>query len=491
MKHLHGRTSLLLALLGASTACAQTAENLPAPGHHLVTIDTDAWLPLPAIANVDPSRPPALFDHLELTVLREGQTEETCSECTRDFEVDESSFGARGATFTVESPPGERPIVTARLYRHDSLVDGRLPAETAIVVSAHLPPTPTNGPIETTLHLLTGDVGMSGATELFVEPNEDEGARVRPGRPDHTQVGTWPGVARAACEGDPGPSEVCVPGGAYWMGNPLVKGDGFNESDRQRLVVLSPFYLDDREVTVADVRAWAATQSIPVDITTTGVTSDDGFCTFSATGQGADDRPVNCVGWETARRYCEDRGATLPSEAQFEYASSALRSALYIWGQDEAAICKAAVWGRASSSLDPTPGLTSKCSTNGEGAQSLPSDPSLTPTDLAQLRDQTRLTDKIVIGDRTIYDLAGNLQEWTLDRFNKQGESCWQAKSSNVFVDPVCDTPGTAASARSIRGGSWVQDRAFLRAAYRQARAPDEKERYVVGFRCARPAKPH
>lgn len=486
MKHRFALSSAL-ALTLALSGCAQTPETLPAPGHHMVTIDTDAWLPLPVDAAVDPARPAPLFDRLSITVLRDGQTESACKECTRDFAVDLSTFGSRGATFAVESSPGERPLVRAQLYRSDSVVDGRLREETAIVVTAHLPVTPREGEVETTIHLLTTDVGSSSAAQPL-EPSTDEGARVRPGHPDHTQVGTWAGASRLPCTAEAGPGEVCVPGGAYWMGNPLVKGDGFVESDKQRLVVLSPFYLDEREVTVADVRAWAASQSIPVDITPSGVTSEDGFCTFTSSEQATDDKPVNCVGWETARRYCEDRGGTLPSEAQFEYASSALRSALYIWGQDEAAICQAAVWGRASANLGQT-AASSKCATSGEGAQALPSDPALSPDALAKLRDQTRATDKIVIGDKTIYDLAGNLQEWTLDRYNKQDESCWQAKSSNVFVDPVCDTPGALAAARSVRGGSWVQDRAFLRAAYRKSRAPDDKERYVVGFRCARPGR--
>lgn len=302
-----------------------------------------------------------------------------------------------------------------------------------------------------------------------------------------------------ACAEAPRKGEACIDGGAYWMGNPLVKGDDFVESDRQRLVVLSPYFIDTREVRVGELREWLATQ--PKDLDTVvrrgaDIAAEDFFCTYTDTPDAeADLRPANCVPWELADAYCKAKGGALPTEAQFEYVSSELRSALFVWGADEAPLCEAAVWGRsglagsaiaalgesecleklANQSSDPA-----KAALSVAGAQALPD------TDLAALAT-TRLTDRITVGEVEVFDLAGNVQEWVLDRYQKQDESCWNVATTNLFVDPVCTTPGSIA-ARSVRGGSWIQSREFLRAAYRSNHAQGDDGSYVIGFRCARPA---
>jgi len=205
------------------------------------------------------------------------------------------------------------------------------------------------------------------------------------------------------------------------------------------------------------------------------------FCTFTdeATAE-SEERPANCVGWEVAQAFCESRGGSLPSEAQFEYASSELRSALFVWGADEAPLCEAAVWGRGGLADSAIAGVgANDCLALGgdNGPQTLP---------IAMVdRDATRLTDRIDIAGATVFDLAGNLQEWVVDRYNKQDEPCWSRTDTNIFVDPVCTTPGTLGG-HSVRGGSWIQGREFLRAAYRTNREPGQDQEYVVGFRCAR-----
>ena len=75
-----------------------------------------------------------------------------------------------------------------------------------------------------------------------------------------TAPSTWPSAVRVPCAGSAAAGEVCVPGGAYWMGNAKLTGEGTGDAaDRLRLVVVPPFFLDATEVTVGRVRAAGAT----------------------------------------------------------------------------------------------------------------------------------------------------------------------------------------------------------------------------------------
>jgi len=482
----------------ATASCESEPEVLPPLGYHLLTIDTDALVPAGLSAEVDPAARAPLFDSLEITVLFEGETVPR-PENIRQTPINADTFSAEGsgASFTITREPsladsvegetpaafGARPRVRARLYRLDASYEGRVREETAIDVWAQLPPTPETGAIETTIYLLTDDVGTTkGSAEAPLGPSDAPEARVRPGRPESTLVGTWPGAVEVDCSTDDREGRICVPGGAYWMGNPIVKGTDFVESDRQRLVVLSPFYLDTKEVTVGDFRSWvAANPSGPVDVTAQSPDPADAahFCTFTPEAGDGDDRPVNCVSWATAQSYCQDQGSKLPTEAQFEYASGALRSALYVWGTDQAAICEAAVWGRGGRSGTAIAGVGSdKCLPPAEVDGPLP----LTDATIKA----SRITDKVELRGGLVFDLAGNLQEWQSDYFSAQDGPCWKRTDakSNVFVDPNCTDQGVDGD-RSVRGGSWIQNRDFLRAAYRTRASAGNATRYDVGFRCA------
>lgn len=469
-------------------ACGgESSPTLPAPGHHVVTIDTDAIVPPDPMLPVDPAAPVPLFDRLELSVLREGEDVPSPMN-VRDFQIDAARFLPAGATFTVQGAPGERIRVRARLSRVASTFGGVPRPESTIEVVAGLPETPEEGGLATTLLLRTEDVGVAqGTVDAPLAVDDGPESLVRAGTLASSQVRSWPKAERVPCQGQPKPGEACIDGGAYWMGNPLVKGDDFVESDRQRLVVLSPYFLDVREVRVGELRSWLATQpkelSDGVVRRSADVTRDDYFCTYTDTPDPEGDlRPANCVGWDVASAYCQAQGGALPTEAQFEYASSELRSALFVWGADEAPLCEAAVWGRSglAGSVIANLGASDCQETTGKnGAQPLPDDDAG--------RGLTRLTDRIAIGGVEVFDLAGNLQEWVLDRYNLQTEPCWKLDATNVFFDPVCTTPGQVGG-RSVRGGSWLQDREFLRAAYRANRAEGDGGSFAVGFRCARPA---
>jgi len=72
-----------------------------------------------------------------------------------------------------------------------------------------------------------------------------------------------------------------------------------------------------------------------------------------------------------------------------------------------------------------------------------------------------------------LYDMAGNVLEWTHD-------PCHQDLGAKAAVDP---SPGASATGRVLKGGSWFSFVRLLRGAYRNC---GDTHSYITGFRCAR-----
>lgn len=185
---------------------------------------------------------------------------------------------------------------------------------------------------------------------------------------------------------------------------------------RQNLIVLSPFYLDATEVTVAAFRASGLATEGPIQ-------SWDGSsvpkklsqdCVYTPTPDVFDDHPVNCLAQELARQYCQLRGGDLPSEAQLEYALGGTRSALYLWGEDEPR-CEDAGFGRK--------GLT-------DAFAACPSDSFYSQP--VSRPDHGR--DVLVLPTGSIFDLAGNVGEHAVDAYDPPGGSCW---TTPILFDPI------------------------------------------------------
>src|SRR5690349_6331770 len=124
---------------------------------------------------------------------------------------------------------------------------------------------PPNSVIETTVSLPESQDGVILERAVFLATDSvgvPDGSLDAPGKTTEVpagsaRVGTWPDAARVPCAGSPPWNEqVCVPGGAFWMGNAKLTGEGTGDAaDRLRLVVLPPFYIDSTEVTVGRLRA--------------------------------------------------------------------------------------------------------------------------------------------------------------------------------------------------------------------------------------------
>lgn len=262
------------------------------------------------------------------------------------------------------------------------------------------------------------------------------------------------------------------------MGHPQAPDldDGADAGD-PRLVTLAPFYVDLTEVTVGAFRASGLARleegvsvnptpgpspGEPID------TADDrSFCTYHTTPiTGADSRehlPVNCVTWELASAFCASQGKMLPSEAEFEYLASGLRSRKYLWGEDPPS-CTDAVWGRHQTGADQCvpPGSIGGALPPGSGER-----------------------DRLDLDGRVVVDLVGNLNEWTRDFWNRLSEPCWADRP--LLDNPQCAVPSVGQpELRTVKGFNFVGAVSPVAVRIGRSAAAQAMQR---GFRCVRPAR--
>jgi formylglycine-generating enzyme required for sulfatase activity len=314
-----------------------------------------------------------------------------------------------------------------------------------------------------------------GVMDLDAPPDPDA-----PPRP-----GTWDTAFARACAGeartDSGlhDSEVCIPGGIFFLGDGRL---GVNAavgerwgSIPERLVRISPFFIDRHEVTVGRINAAIAEgfNLVPSEYVRQ---SQLRVCTFTP-DIVMDDFPMNCITKELAEAFCAfDDGRSLPSEAQWEYAAtSAGTESLYVWG-DQPPTCDHAVFARIGRDLSPIFGIayspalgaTGQCAPIGEGPERVGS----TPIDTTE---------------QGVSDMNGNVQEWTRDSFIALTHECWDRP---FLRDPVCDI---GEEAFIVKGGIWAGVLGSLPVALRKGSTSaasrgieDGFGGHGTGFRCVR-----
>ena len=444
-----GWIGLVLLLLASCDPAA-----LPPTGQFVVHVTTDA--PLPQRAGNETEEVVPLFDRLRIEVFPQGASS-PCAECVREFEVDAALVDRGDASMGVVPPSGSVGTrIRVRLFRGTLDATSPRPGSTIEQVIA-LPRTPEEGIRHLTVTLLTEKVGDPQGTL-------DDPVVAVAGQPPRGVVGTWSGARRSGCDGSSRDGEVCIPGGPFWLGDPRIDFTGAIDMQGgvERLVVLSPFFLDDREVTVGAFRASGLeerTQSGAVFNPRPAGGGD--FCTYRETPGPDDTLPVNCVTWRLAEAYCVSQGKRLPTEAELAYAASGLGEHSYVWGED-IPVCGDAVFERGDAD--------GACATLGLG-----------PTSAGQ-----GARDRLDPGGGMVFDLAGNLMEFAADFWQLDEEPCWFG--SGVLRDPLCDEPSALDRiGRTVRGGDFTDPPLFLRAALRtymlgESKATNEQ----VGFRCAR-----
>jgi formylglycine-generating enzyme required for sulfatase activity len=242
------------------------------------------------------------------------------------------------------------------------------------------------------------------------------------------------------------PEMVVVPSGDFTMGSRSYEPRRHSDEDQARVSIAAPFAVGKFAVTFDEWDACVA----------------DGGCNGYKPGDqgwGRAKRPVINVNWDDAKAYAEwlsrKTGKTyrLLSEAEREYVTRAGTTTPFWWG----------------SSITPK-------QANYDGS----ADPYKAGESKGEYRQRTVPVDSFEANVWGLYNVHGNVWEWT--------EDCWNDSNSGNPGDGRPRTTGDC-SRRVVRGGSWYVDPHNLRSAYRGSRIAVDRNSNI-GFRVARTLTP-
>jgi formylglycine-generating enzyme required for sulfatase activity len=268
----------------------------------------------------------------------------------------------------------------------------------------------------------------------------------------------------------PPPGMVLIPAGTFAMGTDR----GMAYEGPVHHVTVAAFYMDRTEVTN---RAFARFVKATRYVTESERQGFSGVFD-PATGKwgavhGADwrhpegpassldgrwEHPVVHVSWDDAVAYAKWAGKRLPTEAEWEHAARGRREgALYVWGDDlkPGGRFQANTWQGDFPEHDRGEDGFTRVAPVG----------SFRPNDFG------------------LYDMAGNVWEWTADWFAPYSED------GDGATNPSGPSEGTE---KSIRGGSWLCAPNYC-AGYRvgaRQKTPRDSGLNNLGFRCVRSVTP-
>lgn len=235
---------------------------------------------------------------------------------------------------------------------------------------------------------------------------------------------------------------VALEGGEFAMGSPESEAGRQVIEGPQKPVKVSPFWMGKCEVTWDEYEPFMITRFErfkngarkdfdPATHTTvdavSGPTAPYADMSF---GMGRLGYPAICMTQHAANKYCQWLSVQtghfyrLPTEAEWEYACRAGTSTAYSFGDDPEKL-----------------------------------------EDFAWFIDNSEEKSQKVGQKKPnpwgLYDMHGNVMEWTADQFVPDYFDRLQSPATNPFVRPQSLYP------RSVRGGGWESDPEYLRSAYR------------------------
>jgi formylglycine-generating enzyme required for sulfatase activity len=299
---------------------------------------------------------------------------------------------------------------------------------------------------------------------------------IAPAQAAQTPAPLKPGSVFKDCEICP--EMVVIPAGRFVMGAPpgeeereKLPENFRNRSQPQHDVKISSFMAGRYEITVGQYRAFAMATN----------RSSNGGCfvwngtewkndtskDWRSTGFPQNDsHPVACVSFDDAMAYVQwlqqktGQSYRLLTEAEWEYAARAETRTARYWGDDANVSC-------AYANV-----LDLKAKTTIPGASNWATATFNCDDGFAY----TAPVGSFKANGLGLYDMLGNVWEWTQD--------CWNDNYAGAPTDGSAWTAGDC-SRRVARGGSWSINPQYLRAAYRGRYATANRNDFG-GFRVAR-----
>jgi len=233
---------------------------------------------------------------------------------------------------------------------------------------------------------------------------------------------------------------ISLTGGRFCMGSPASEAE--RDDDEPRHVVrLKGFSIAKTETTVGQYRTWLVQhrRNVPLELV-----------------DAATDLPATQVNWDDAKAFCEGlrgpdnlTGFSLPTEAQWEFATRAGTQTRYFFGDSADQLDRYAWFDKNSERKAHAVALKEP---NPWG----------------------------------LHDVLGNAWEWLADWYADD----FGVKNRSIATDdPHGPSTEPVRAGRVLRGGAYWDDAWGLRSAYRGRNSPVGRFR-LVGFRCAGPPRP-
>lgn len=229
---------------------------------------------------------------------------------------------------------------------------------------------------------------------------------------------------------------VLIPKGTFQMGSPIEEEGASNDEEQHQVTISKDYYLGVTEVTQGQYAKVMGTN--PSHFQKRVIRKSDSSM-----------YPVEQVSWEDAVEFCkklsdlpEEKAAgrvyRLPTEAEWEYACRAGSKTAYSFGEGSELLGDYSWFG-------------------------------------GNCNNQTHPVGEKKANAWGIYDMHGNVWEWCSDWYGEYPKG--------AVSDPVGPLKG---SGRVYRGGSWGNEAASYRSAYRNWSSPDDRIiNFGNGFRLA------
>lgn len=259
---------------------------------------------------------------------------------------------------------------------------------------------------------------------------------------------------------------VWVAKGVFRLGSADSDKDHRPDEGPQHEITISPFWMEEHEVTYDEFLLFFNDETISRNIDVDAVTRPTFQYIDLSWGMGKQGGfPVNSMSQRTALMYCRwlyqktGNFYRLPTEAEWEYACRAGGTTAYYYGDD------ATMLGEYAWFADNSHNKYQKVRQKKPNAWGL-------------------------------YDMLGNVAEWTLDQYDENYYSSLADGSQDPMNKPTTKYP------KSVRGGSYQDSKDALRCAARARSDPAWNRRdpqvpkskwwltdaTAVGFRVVRPA---